>query len=523
MMSAATLSNGPFGNLRRLMRNPFIALPVLLVYIVIVVGVLLILDRRSTIFPLLSMIAFPPLVMSPFITLALPINRWLKALIIVALLLLVLPIVGVYDGSYLELAIQICIFSGLALGLNIVVGFAGLLDLGYIAFFAVGAYLWAMFTSPVATYFKINNLIIPGSYLYLFMFIGVIVAAVGGILLGLPVLRLRGDYLAIVTLGFGEMIRILAQNSDSVGFPPVNFTNGSQGLDGVGKPPIPQFLRDFVTSLSNLLHLNLTNTQPLTQQLLFYFIAIIVIVIIVVIARRLENSPIGRAWTAIREDEVAAIAMGVPLVRMKLTAFAMGASFAGAIGALYAAKQTFVSPESFSLNQSISILAMVIVGGIGNIQGVLLGAAVVTLLNLQVLQNLSFQISNWRNSNAVLPQFVIIIVAIIIALFLLRAAWNNLKPWLRRGEMFAVKPFNIVMGIIWILLAVLVIGIAVSSGDFPVKNWPPQLELAKYQRFLFGILLIIMMIFRPAGLLPEGRRKMELQAPKVEKQTDGEG
>jgi len=281
-------------------------------------------------------------------------------------------------------------------------------------------------------------------------------------------------------------------------------------------------LRDFVTTLANLLHLNLPNPQPLTQQLLFYFIAIAVIVIIVLIARRLEDSPIGRAWTAIREDEVAAIAMGVPLVRMKLTAFAMGASFAGAIGVLYAAKQTFVSPESFSLNQSISILAMVIVGGIGNIQGVLLGAAVVTLLNLQVLQNLSFQISNWRNSNAVLPQWAIIIIAVIIALFFLRAAWNNLKPWLRSREQFSVKPFNIIMGIIWILVAVAVIGIALSSGDFPVKNWPPQLELAKYQRFLFGILLIIMMIFRPAGLMPEGRRRLELQGAKVEKQADGE-
>ncbi len=521
-MSINTVSDKAFGNLRRLLRNPAVAVPFLLIYIGIAVFVLTSLDRRSTIFPLLSTLAFPPLVLSPFVTLALPIDRRIKAIVIVALLLLIIPILGMYDGSYLELTIQICIFAGLALGLNIVVGFAGLLDLGYIAFFAVGAYLWAMFTSPVETYFKINNIVVPGSYIYLFMIIGVVVAGVAGIVLGLPVLRLRGDYLAIVTLGFGEMIRILAQNSDSVGFPPINFTNGSQGLDGVGRPPIPQFLRDFVTTVERLLNLDITNAQPLTQQLLFYFIAIMVIVIIILIARRLENSPIGRAWTAIREDEVAAIAMGVPLVRMKLTAFAMGASFAGAIGVLYAAKQTFVSPESFSLIQSISILAMVIVGGIGSIQGVLLGAVVVTLLNLQVLKNLSLQINAWRNADAVLPQAIIIIVALLVAILLVRIAWRNIKPWFTKNELTKVGPYNIIIAVVFALLALAVIGIAVGGGDFHIRNWPTQLEPAKYERFVFGILLILMMIFRPAGLLPEGRRRLELQQAKAEKQTAGE-
>lgn len=521
-MSINTVSDKAFGNLRRLLRNPAVAVPFLLIYIGIAVIVLTSLDRRSTIFPLLSTLAFPPLVLSPFVTLALPIDRRIKAIVIVALLLMVIPILGMYDGSYLELTIQICIFAGLALGLNIVVGFAGLLDLGYIAFFAVGAYLWAMFTSPVETYFKINNIVVPGSYIYLFMIIGVVVAGVAGIVLGLPVLRLRGDYLAIVTLGFGEMIRILAQNSDSVGFPPINFTNGSQGLDGVGRPPIPQFLRDFVTTVERLLNLDITNAQPLTQQLLFYFIAIMVIVIIILIARRLENSPIGRAWTAIREDEVAAIAMGVPLVRMKLTAFAMGASFAGAIGVLYAAKQTFVSPESFSLIQSISILAMVIVGGIGSIQGVLLGAVVVTLLNLQVLKNLSLQINAWRNADAVLPQAIIIIIALLVAILLVRIAWRNIKPWFTKNELTKVGPYNIIIAVVFALLALAVIGIAVGGGDFHIRNWPTQLEPAKYERFVFGILLILMMIFRPAGLLPEGRRRLELQQAKAEKQTAGE-
>jgi ABC-type branched-subunit amino acid transport system permease subunit len=201
----------------------------------------------------------------------------------------------------------------------------------------------------------------------------------------------------------------------------------------------------------------------------------------------------------------------------------MGASFAGAIGVLYAAKQTFVSPESFSLIQSISILAMVIVGGIGSIQGVLLGAAVVTLLNLQVLKNLSLQINAWRNVNAVLPQWVIIIGAVIIALLLLRGVWNNLKPWIQSRDISSVKPFNIITAIVLGLFAIAVVGIALTSGNFPIQNWPTQLEPAKYERFVFGILLIVMMIFRPAGLLPEGRRRLELQAAKVEeKEADGE-
>lgn len=521
-MTTSTLLGQPIGLIRRGLRNPSIALVFILLYVAIVYIALTSLERSSTIFPLLSTLAFPPFVLAPFIALALPIDFRFKALIIMVVLFILMPILGMEEGSFLELAIQICIFAGLALGLNIVVGFAGLLDLGYIAFFAVGAYLWAMFTSPVDTYIKISNALVPASSFYLFMFIGVIVAAIGGILLGLPVLRLRGDYLAIVTLGFGEMIRILAQNSDAVGFPPINFTNGSQGLDGVGRPPIPQFLRDLVAAVERALGLEITNVQPTTQQLLFYFIAIVVIVIIIVIARRLLNSPIGRAWTAIREDEIAAIAMGVPLVRMKLLAFAMGASFAGAIGVLYAAKQTFVSPESFSLSQSISILAMVIVGGIGSIQGVMLGACVVTLLNLLVLKNLSAQISAWRNVDAVLPQAVIIVIGVVLAFFLLRWAWNIAKPYIRNRASRTTGILNIIGAVVLVLLAVGAVVIAFTGGDFHVRSWPTQLEPARYERLVFGVLLITMMIFRPAGLLPEGRRRLELQAAKTETSVEGQ-
>ncbi|MCA0452911.1 MAG: branched-chain amino acid ABC transporter permease [Chloroflexi bacterium] len=521
MMTTTTVEQ-PVGFIRRALSNRWIALAFLALYIVIVYAALFGLERASPIFPILSTLAFAPFALTPFVTMALSIDWRFKGLAILLLLFVLMPILGMKDTSFLELAIQICIFAGLALGLNIVVGFAGLLDLGYIAFFAVGAYLWAMFTSPVETYIKVSNALVPASSFYLFMFIGVIIAAIGGILLGLPVLRLRGDYLAIVTLGFGEMIRILAQNSDTVGNPPINFTNGSQGLDGVARPPIPQFLRDLVPTVENALKLDINNAQTVTQQLLFYFIAILVIVIIILVARRLENSPIGRAWTAIREDEVAAIAMGVPLVRMKLLAFAMGASFAGAIGVLYASKQTFVSPESFSLSQSISILAMVIVGGIGSIQGVLLGACVVTLLNLLVLKNLSTQISNWRNIDAIVPHWLIIIVAVIIGLFLLWQAWKLVRSYVNSTRFQTSGIANIIGAVVLAMIAIAAIVFAFTSGEFHIRDWPTQLEPARYERLVFGILLIIMMIFRPAGLLPEGRRRLELQAAKTEQKIEGE-
>lgn len=440
-------------NVRTTMRQPVVAGALLVAYILAALLILSNLDRGSLWFPLYSTLAFPALVLSPFIILASPVRTPLKVILVALLLFVAIPYLGMRDSSYLELIIQICIFAGLALGLNIVVGFAGLLDLGYIAFFAVGAYTWAMFTSQANTVFNINGWLVSGAAFYGFIFLGVVVAAVVGILLGLPVLRLRGDYLAIVTLGFGEMIRVIANNLDK----PINFTNGSQGLFDVGRPPVPPLLYNSVVGAEAMLGFPIANATPLSQQLLFYFIAIGIIALIIIVARRLDNSPIGRAWTAIREDEVAAIAMGVPLVRMKLMAFAMGASFAGAIGVLYGAKQTFVSPESFSLIQSISILAMVIVGGIGGIRGALFGAVIVTLLNLLVLKNLSLQINALRNVDFIVPII-----------------------------------------------------------NFHIRDWPTQLEPAKYERLIFGLLLIVMMIFRPAGLLPEPRRKMELLEAKGE-------
>lgn len=370
------------------------------------------------------------------------------------LALLVIPVLGVRNIFYLEIIFQISVFAALALGLNIVVGFAGLLDLGYVAFYAVGAYLWAFFGSqqyyvlPFAPGTQPSDLpfLLPGDAFFLFLLLAIIVAAITGILLGLPVLRLRGDYLAIVTLGFGEVIRVLANNLDK----PLNFTNGPQGITPIQRPTMPEWVVDGFNALfSPVVGHKIGASDMYNVQ--FYLMALMIVLVIILVTRRLDDSKIGRAWTAVREDETAAIAMGVPLVRMKLAAFAVGASFAGAMGVLLAASRTFISPESFSFMQSIGVLAMVILGGTGSIAGVILGAAVVTLLNLQVLQGFSLYLSELRQSDAVIP--------------IINFAWHDLST---------------------------------------------QLDPAKYQRLLFGLILILMMIFRPAGLIPAKRRKRKL-------------
>lgn len=247
---------------------------------------------------------------------------------------------------------QIGIYALLALGLNVVVGLAGLLDLGYIAFYAIGAYATAYFTGrlPVVPPFTLNPfLILP---------IAILLALVAGVLLGAPTLRLRGDYLAIVTLGFGEIIYIVAVNADGL-------THGPQGAFGI--PHFSAF--GYHWSLANL---------P------YYYLLLVFLAVIVVLFRRLEESRVGRAWTAIREDEVAAAASGVATVRYKLLAFSIGASTSGFAGVLFASKISFISPDDFLLQNSILVLVLVIFGGMGSITGVLLGAVVLQWLPEQL-------------------------------------------------------------------------------------------------------------------------------------------
>jgi len=352
------------------------------------------------------------------------IPSWLRAGILGLALLVLMPVIGLYNGYYLEVATQVGIFAALALGLNIVVGLAGLLDLGYVAFFAVGAYSWAIVGSPHANLIFGGGFPLAPGWFYVFLFVGLAVAAVTGALLGLPVLRLHGDYLAIVTLGFGEVIRVLANNLDK----PINITNGPKGITPIGRPPVP-----FGISYAEA----------------FYFLVLVIVGVVILVNRRLEDSHIGRAWEAIREDEVAAQAMGVSLVRTKLLAFACGASFAGVMGVVFAAKQVFINPESFTFLESIGVLAMVILGGMGSIPGAVVGATVVTVLNLQVLKGFSLWLNELKNAG-------------------------------------------------------------VTVLGYSLANLPTQLEPAKYERMVFGVILVLMMIFRPQGIFPARRRQREL-------------
>jgi len=274
-------------------------------------------------------------------------------------------IVGGIGGNYWVRILDFALlYLMLAIGLNIVVGFAGLLDLGFIAFYAVGAYTAALLSSPhLSSHFPwIAELFPHGLHLSVWLIIPIAatIAAIFGCLLGAPTLKLRGDYLAIVTLGFGEIIRIFMNNLDR----PVNITNGPKGIRAID--PITVFGVD----LSKKVDLGFIQIEAVY---LSYYLFVLLALLVILIAYRLQHSRLGRAWVAIREDEIAAKAMGINTRNVKLLAFALGASFGGVAGAMFASFQGFVSPESFVLWESIVILAMVVLGGMGHIPGVILG------------------------------------------------------------------------------------------------------------------------------------------------------
>jgi branched-chain amino acid transport system permease protein len=281
-------------------------------------------------------------------------------ILLLALGLLVAPLaVGAALGNaWVRVLDFALLYIMLALGLNIVVGFAGLLDLGYIAFYAVGAYLYALLASP---HFGIHWPI------WAVLPLGALVAGLFGMLLGAPTLRLRGDYLAIVTLGFGEIIRIFLNNLNS----PVNITNGPKGIARIDPATIAgQPLSKSVEFLG----------ISFSGVMLYYYLFVALALGIVFVTVRLQDSRIGRAWVAIREDEIAAKACGIDTRNVKLLAFAMGASFGGVAGGLFASFQEFVSPESFGLLESVMVLCMVVLGGMGHIPGVILGGLLLTIL-----------------------------------------------------------------------------------------------------------------------------------------------
>lgn len=286
--------------------------------------------------------------------------------LLVAVALAALPwVAGLIGNSWVRILNIALLYVMLALGLNIVVGFAGLLDLGYIAFYAVGAYVYGLLASPHLTdnFETIAALFPNGLHLSIWLMIplGALIAALFGVLLGAPTLRLRGDYLAIVTLGFGEIIRLFLNNLNA----PVNITNGPQGINMIEPVEIAGVRFSRTVDLFGI-------EVPALH--LYYYLFLALTLIIIVICMRLQNSRIGRAWTAIRDDEIAAKSMGINTRNMKLLAFALGASFGGVAGAMFSAFQGFVSPESFGLMESIIVLCMVVLGGMGHIPGVILGA-----------------------------------------------------------------------------------------------------------------------------------------------------
>ena len=283
----------------------------------------------------------------------------LAAFMVMGIVLALLPFVTgeLLGRSWVRIIDFALLYIMLALGLNIVVGYAGLLDLGYIAFYAVGAYLYALLASPHFGLHWPVWAILP---------MGAMVAAGFGVLLGAPTLKLRGDYLAIVTLGFGKIVRIFLTNLNA----PVNITNGPQGVSLIDPISIGGFSLGETHSLLGV-------TLPSTYT--YYYLFLVLTLAIVFISIRLQDSRIGRAWVAIREDEVAAAAMGINTRNVKLLAFAMGASFAGVSGGLFAGFQGFISPESFTLFESVIVLCMIVLGGMGNIAGVVLGALLITV------------------------------------------------------------------------------------------------------------------------------------------------
>ena len=346
-----------------------------------------------------------------------PYAKWV-GLALIAVALLALPFVLAMAGTaWVRITNLAILFVLLSLGLNIVVGFAGLLDLGYIAFYAVGAYVYALLASP---HFDLH---LPW---WVILPIGAAVACLFGVLLGTPTLKLRGDYLAIVTLGFGEIIRIFLNNLSE----PFNLTNGPKGITTIDS--IRLFGMDFgsTTRLGELL---------LTGTIKYYYFLLVVLVVVIVVNLRLQDSRIGRAWEAIREDELAARAMGINTMHMKLLAFAMGASFGGIAGGMFSSIQGFISPESFILTESIMVLSMVVLGGMGNIWGVVLGAVLLSFV----------------------PE-------------LLRYTVEPAQRWL-----------------------------------FGRSIIDPEV----IRMLLFGLAMVVMMLFRPAGLFPSAVRKRELARP----------
>ena len=345
------------------------------------------------------------------------INNKLFVFLLSAAALLVVPLIAQQFGNAWVRIIDVSLlYILLALGLNIVVGYAGLLDLGYVAFYAIGAYMFGLLASPqLAESFAVIRQSFPDGLHAPFWVVipaGAALAGLFGVLLGAPTLKLRGDYLAIVTLGFGEIIRVFLNNLDA----PVNITNGPKGMAQIDEMNLFGFNLGKTHEILGLEIPKVTN---------YYYLFLALVVASVVICDRLERSRIGRAWMAIREDEIAARAMGINTRNLKLLAFGMGATFGGVSGVMFATFQSFISPESFSLQESIMVVAMVVLGGIGHIPGVILGALLLAALP-EVLRNVAGPLqamTGGRLDAAILRQLLIALAMIGIMLARPRGLW----------------------------------------------------------------------------------------------------
>jgi branched-chain amino acid transport system permease protein len=347
-----------------------------------------------------------------------------------------IPVFGSFPS--VDTAVTMTIFIMMAIGLNIVVGYAGLLDLGYVAFYAMGAYTAAWFASPHfgesvgAKHFGSVgvNPEAAGYHvsIWLVVFVAAIFTAVIGVIIGLPTLRLRGDYLAIVTLGFGEIMPQIARNGDNLFNTGFNLTNGAQGINPVDPPGFGETLNDWLGLPTDYL----TASNGLR---LFYWTALVFLLFTVFCSVRLRDSRLGRAWIAIREDETAAAAMGVPLMRTKTWAYAAGAFFGGIAGAYYASFKGAVFPDDFFFNISVFILCMVILGGMGNVWGVIVGGGFLAYLNQEGLGNIGAEINETFGTNIDVPLYQFGIFGVILVLVMLFKP-EGLIPSARRKAEF---------------------------------------------------------------------------------------
>jgi branched-chain amino acid transport system permease protein len=353
------------------------------------------------------------------------VNRSTKTIIFLlsALALIALPLLAAPFGEgWVRIMALALLYVLLALGLNIVVGYAGLLDLGYVAFYAVGAYLYALLASPHLTenFAWIQSAFPNGLHtpIWLVIPLAALLAGLAGVVLGAPTLKLRGDYLAIVTLGFGEIIRVFMNNLEY----PINITNGPRGIGQID--PV-QLNLGFGTI--DFGHATTWLGWAVPAVALYYWLFLALVVVSVLVCSRLADSRIGRAWMAIREDEVAAKAMGLNTRNLKLLAFGMGASFGGVSGAMFAAFQSFVSPESFSLTESVMIVAMVVLGGLGHLPGVILGALLLAALPevLRYVAGPLQQMTDGRLDAAILRQLLTALAMIGVMLLRPRGLWPS--------------------------------------------------------------------------------------------------